>query len=150
MSQQTFKQKLVEAKIYDPITDVCSVGSKQLQALVNFEIFWSRCTVEAARASYDLTEIVDVYNDWCDHKNVHITVEQAREWLHRHYPAHLTDTSIKGFSCTLWDKNVDIENALEAFPHTDPDVFEFYRMYTSAQSKRLVSKEYFYEYVHSR
>ena len=155
VSQQHFKRLVATSGMFDPATDTCNVGVKFPLYVVNFDMFWMTFMVADPKATYDLDEVVEVYNDWCDSKSMQITVEQCRAWVVRNYPGNLSGNldreKIVGMNCKLWDKTIDIENAIEAEPMEKlTDMYDFYRAYTLTNSKRVASKEFFQQYIDSR
>ena len=152
VSQVNFKHILSEMGIYDAESDQCSVGAKYAPSLINFQNFWDRhITHSAAGDSYEVDELVDLYNAWCETKNLHITRAECLEWLQ--HEGRPTSGAVKGVRCALWDKTVDIENARELYKHepersADPEkFFEFYIAHTQKHSKMVVSKSYFMDYI---
>jgi hypothetical protein len=152
VSQVNFKHILSEMGIYDEATDTCSVSAKFAPMLINFQNFWDRhVTHSPSGDTYDVVELVELYNAWCESKNLHITQAECLSWLQQE--CRVTGATVRGIQCTLWDKTVDIENALEIFKHdpafsTDPQKkFDFYRAHTQKHSKMLVSRDYFMDYI---
>ena len=128
------------------------MGAKYAPALINFQNFWGRhITHHDPGDSYEVAELVELYNAWCESKTLHIAHQECLDWLQRE--SHPMGGAVKGIRCALWDKTVDIENALELFKHdvgfcSDPEkVYAFYVARTQKHSKMLVSKAYFMDYI---
>jgi hypothetical protein len=116
VSQVNFKHILTEMGIYDALTDQCSVGAKYAPSLINFQNFWERhITHHDPGDTYEVAELVELYNAWCESKTLHIAPQECLDWLQRE--SHPMGGAVKGIRCALWDKTVDIENALELFKH---------------------------------
>jgi hypothetical protein len=150
LSQTNFKQMLQMNNIYNADTDSCNVKPKFSLSVLNFEMFWTQQMVLQGDAAYTVEEMVSVYHEWCDPKHLELTVDLCREWVTAYHPDHIVGNIVHGFKCKVWDKNIDIENALEAHTVEDIDLYEFYCNYTQIHSKRTVSKEYFDGYVGNR
>jgi hypothetical protein len=150
LSQHNFKQALAAQGVYDPATDACKVTPKIPMGVLNFDVFWSLCMKERVDAAYSLEEVRSMYHEWCEGKQLQLTGEECKEWVETFYPENVHGDTVKGFTCTVWEKNVDIENALEAHTADDKEVYEFYCEYAQAQNRRAVSKVYFNEYMESR
>jgi hypothetical protein len=150
LSQTNVKQLITAMGIYHADTDTCLVGSKFLPNIIQFDMFWSRYMVPSTEAVYELAELVDVYNGWCDSKTMHITGDECKHWLETNFGERLQGDEVVGFTCKLWDKTVDIENAIEAFSYEEQELYAFYCAYTLDHSKRTVSKAYFDKYVEAR
>jgi hypothetical protein len=150
LSQQNFKQLLITNDIYNAETDLCKVRPKCSLSILNFEMFWSQCVAPQSGACYSVQEFVSLYNDWCDLKHLHISPEECADWLNTVYSEHTVGNMVNGFKCKLWDKTMDIENALEAHSTNDKELYAFYCDYISTHGKRVVSKEFFDSYIESR
>lgn len=150
LSQHNFKQMLVQQDVYDHENDVCKVQSKYPLSVLNFEMFWSQCVTKQTDASYTVEEFIALYQDWCDGKQFAISNEELKEWMETFFTDNFHNDTITGFKCKLWDKTIDIENALEAHTSADKELYEFYCEYTVTHNKRVATKEYFDKYVESR
>jgi len=150
LSQANVKQWATTMGLYNAEADTCMVGSKFPPNIIHFDLFWSRYMVASIDGEYDLGELVDVFNGWCDSKANHISSEECCRWVETNHPDHIQETKIIGFACTLWDKTVDIENAIEAYSYEEQDLYTFYCAYIASQSKRMVTKVYFDKYVEAR
>lgn len=118
--------------------------------IFNFEQFWDQCIQPCPTNEFTLSELVAVYNNWCDTRSLYISEEECLAWGRK---THSWDTEVIPIRCSLWDKASDIENALEVFKY-DPSHCEdlgakyaFYRAYTGRISKFIVTFEYFKKYV---
>jgi hypothetical protein len=152
LSQQNFKQMLAAKGVYDVSTDTCSVQSKCSLAFLNFELFWGLTMIEDPTSSYTFDELRSLYQDWCSTKPLLITDEECKEWVENFHPENVNGNNVLfGFKCKLWDKTIDIENALETFPGNDTaDWYDYYRECTLTHSKRVATKEYVTHYIESR
>jgi hypothetical protein len=162
LSQNTFKHMVVNAGKYDAEHDLCLMGCRYLPQFINLEMFWLTFMVQDNSSSYDVSELVDVYNEWCDPKGFQVTSEEFSAWLEksrlekslletsRLETSHFLPASIVGYKCKLWDKSVDIENSIEACSDPSVDAYEFYRTYAASQNKRVVSQAFFSDYMKAR
>lgn len=150
VSQQNFKQILAAQGVYDPATDSCKVQSRFALSVLNFELFWAQCMVKDPNASYTVEEIEGLYHDWGETKQHAITLEECKEWLDTSHIDDMVGDVVHGYKCHLWDKTIDIENAIEAHTGMGQDLYTFYCEYTLAHSKRIVTQEYFNNYVETR
>jgi len=116
----------------------------QAPAVLNFKYFWDTYVSLDETNVFEVTELVELYNAWCEGKHLHLTVQACSEWL----APQLVEGRAR-VKCALWDKRADIDNAMEAYRHTpdfndDPDLqYAFYCAYTKRFSKMLVTREYF-------
>ena len=150
VSQHNFKQLLTAQGVYDPATDSCNVHSRFTLSILNFEMFWAQCMVKDPTASYTMEEIEGLYHDWGDSKQHVTTADECKEWIDTFHPDNMIGKVVHGYKCQLWDKTIDIENAIEAHTANDQDLYPFYCEYTLAHSKRVVTQEYFNNYVETR
>jgi antirestriction protein len=151
LSQHNFKRMLINKELLETDTEIMpNIGSRYPLSVLNLEMFWIQCMKQQSTTSYTVDEIVSLHNEWTEMKNAHLTADECKEWVSIYHSEHIVGTTVQGFECRLWDKTTDIENALEAHSMSDIDVYEFYSEYTSAQGKRVVSKDYFDHYLESR
>jgi hypothetical protein len=151
VSQVNFKHMLTEKGLYDPHTDECKVGAKFQPMLLNFQHFWTHhVTPDAEGDTYEISELVELYNAWCESKALHITAADCLAWLQQEWSANTKDGQVDRIRCALWHKAVDIDNAVELFKGqtSDPEtLFDLYVAHTKKHSKMLVTKAYFLDYV---
>jgi hypothetical protein len=150
LSQHNYKQLLISKNIYDVDTDTCKVTSRFSLSTLNFELFWGQCMKEQAYSCYTTEELVSLYNEWNEMKNTPLSVQECSEWFASSHTQNLIGNLVQGFECKLWDKTVDIENAIEAYTTDEKGLYAFYIEYTSSQGKRVVSKDYFDHYLELR
>ena len=145
VSQQNFKSYLA------PEGDVCMNLTTNIQMdLLKIKRFWDKYIVYDDENSYELQEIVDMYNK---QEKASITMDTMKEVLTVEYPHINIDTTIVlNVTCLLWNKSVDIDNAMEVFKCYDTysndihDMYDFYVGYTKLHHKRCVTQDYFEKY----
>ena len=116
--------------------------------LLNIKHFWEKYVVFDEDASYDIQEIVDLYNQY---ERVPIQVSTMKAFLSVEYP-QMTD-QIPNIKCVLWDKEFEIETAMEVYKHhidysdNMDDMYAFYLEYTLLHHRKPVTKPYFEKHV---
>ena len=117
--------------------------------LLNIKHFWEKYIVVDEDTSYDIQEIVDLYNQY---ERVPIQQSTLRAFLSVEYP-QITDNIIPNIKCVLWDKELEIDTAMEVYKHHNDyscsmeDMFAFYLEYTHLHHRKPVSKIYFEKHV---
>ena len=148
VTQHNFKHILKELGLLDD--DKClNLATLYKPTIINFEQFWEMY-MTPSDSEYTIQEIVDLYNSWCDTKTLHIAPAECAQWIAEsgHDLAHL--------NCRLWDKTVDIENAMETFKYSpsfalDLDVmYAFYFMHATRVNKMVADIDYFKRYMTRR
>lgn len=153
VSQVNFKHILSEMGVYDAQADACRVAAKFEPMLLNFQNFWTQhITPDVGGDTYEITELVELYNAWCDSKTLHITAPECLAWLQQEWSANTAEGKVDRIWCALWDKAVDIDNAVELYKLqnavVDPErMFDFYVEQTQKHSKMIVTKAYFLHYI---
>jgi hypothetical protein len=153
VSQVNFKHILSEMGVFDAQTDTCKVGAKFEPALLHFHHFWTQfITPDAGGDTFEIAELVELYNAWCETKSLHLTAAECLAWLQQEWSANTADGKVDRIRCALWDKAVDIDNAVELFnqqnaAHDPEKMFEFYVANTQKHSKMIVTKDYFLHYI---
>jgi len=116
--------------------------------LLNIKHFWEKYVVFDEDASYDIQEIVDLYNQY---ERVPIQVSTMKAFLSVEYP-QMTD-QIPNIKCVLWDKEFEIETAMEVYKHhidysnNIDEMYAFYLDYTLLHHRKPVTKPYFEKHV---
>ena len=162
ISQNNLKTILTQLQLYDTESDKClKITSRYPTYWVSFRKFWDTNIIhhEDINNSYKIEEIVSLYNEWCNSKNMHIQDSQLLEMFHLEYPQiHIEDSKhIMHINCTIWDKTTIIDAAVEAFNQVgniSANVLNMYRFYCNYvneyyDGKYIASKVYFEEYVES-
>jgi hypothetical protein len=75
-----------------------------------------------------------------------LTMESMKEVLSVEYPSVMIDgTTVMYYKCTIWNKNIDIDMAMDIC--TQEDKYAFYEQYTKINHKKCATKEYFEKYL---
>jgi hypothetical protein len=159
---------------YNEESDVfINVCSKFLPAIQQFLQFWTE-TIEydETENDFEVEDIVHLFYKWCDDKEDVISElndKQILDLIAYYYPSVEIekDKYINGVTCSLWDKQLDINVALESMKEqirghlqretgslistkniSIYDAYTFYCKYFSClPNKRFVNKGYFEKYV---
>jgi hypothetical protein len=119
---QTLKTMLVErlAPHYNAELDsFVGVCSKMLPAIHTFLQFWEDTMIEDdVETDLEIEEVIILFRKWCEQKNEmvsHLTDKQMLDIIAYYYPALEIerDKFIARIRCTLWDKQLDIQIALD-------------------------------------
>lgn len=141
VSQLNFKSSI--AHLCDE--DMCMKLTPTTQlSLLKIKQFWDKYMRYDDESSYELQEIVEMYNT---HDTNKISIDTLQGVLMVEYPMINVDgTNVLNVKCLLWDKEVDMDNAMSQYDST-MDAYEHYVQYTQTHSLKHVSKEYFDNYV---
>jgi hypothetical protein len=119
---QTLKSMLIErlAPHYNAELDsFVGVCSKMLPAIHTFLHFWEDTMIEDdVETDLEIEEVVILFRKWCEQKNEmvsHLTDKQMLDIIAYYYPSLEIerDKFIARIRCTLWDKQLDIQIALD-------------------------------------
>lgn len=173
MFQQRLKGYLV-LKIkdnYNSDADVfINVCSKFLPAIQQFLQFWNEnIEQDLNETDFEIEDIVHLFYKWSDETHGHLNDKQIIDLISYYYPdcEIEKDKYITGIRCKLWDKQLDIQVALESLrenirgklrrEHGELsrikhisiyDAYTYYCKYFSCiPNKRFVNKSYFEKYV---
>jgi len=157
----------------DIFTNVCS---KFLPTIQQFLQFWNE-TIEhdETESDFEVEDIVHLFHKWADDKeesHSNLNDKQILDLISYYYPdiEIEKDKYINGITCNLWDKQLDIQVALESMKEqlrgqirrengslekmntskhiSIYDAYTFYCKYFSClPNKRFVNKSYFEKYV---
>jgi hypothetical protein len=144
ISQQNFKQYLHQLNFCE--NDVCLCRPIVQLNLLRLKQFWEKY-ISMDDDVYDLAELVELYNK---QEKLTVTVDSFRELIELEYNSIVIENNkIVGIKCSLWDKTVDIDNALEMIPDkTNVDaMYDFYCAYTKNINSKHVTKEYFIDHL---
>lgn len=117
--------------------------------LLNIKHFWEKYVVFDEDTSYDIQEMVDLYNQY---ERVPIQVNTMKEFLSVEYP-QMTDQVIPNIKCVLWDKEFDIDTSMEVYKHhidyscNIDNMYAFYLDYAQLHHRKTVTKPYFEKHV---
>ena len=117
--------------------------------LLNIKHFWEKYVVFDEDSSYEIQEIVDLYNQY---ERVPIQLNTMKSFLSVEYP-QMTDQNIPNIKCVLWDKEFEIDTAMEVYKHhvdyscNMEDMYIFYLEYTHLHHRKPVTKAYFEKHV---
>jgi hypothetical protein len=140
VSQQNFKAILVQLGIGE---DVCQLTTTMQTTLLKFKHFWDTYMVPDEEYSYDVQEVMDVFQK---QERTTLTMESMKEVLSVEYPSVMIDgTTVMYYKCTIWNKNIDIDMAMNIC--TQEDKYAFYEQYTKINHKKCATKEYFEKYL---
>jgi len=162
ISQNNFKQILSNKSILDSGNEIClKTESKYPMYWVSFLKFWDETimTSEKIEDNYKLSEIVTIYNDWCNSKKNYIDEEKLEELIQFELPNIQIDKNkiIYHIKCGLWNKQKIIHESLIDIKKNNiekRDIVELYKYYcsyvaTHYRGKYIVTKIYFDEYIES-
>jgi len=162
-------QKMKEYYVED--IDTFHVCSKYLPAIQQFLQFWTETIdIDETEADFEIEDIVHLYRKWTEDKEEsysNLNDKQILDLILYYYPTIEIekDKYINGITCKLWDKQLDIQVALESMKEqlrgqaardrSTPmknisiyDAYTFYCKYFSClPNKRFVNKAYFEKYV---
>ncbi len=119
---QTLKTMLIErlAPHYNAEMDsFVGVCSKMLPAIHTFLQFWEDTMIEDdVETDLEIEEVVILFRKWCEQKNEmvsHLTDKQMLDIIAYYYPSLEIerDKFIARIRCTLWDKQMDIQIAMD-------------------------------------
>jgi hypothetical protein len=180
MFLQTFKTLLTDKLLiyYNTELDTfIGICSKHLPAIQTFLSFWDNTIImDDAETDFEIDEIVTLFRKWCDANNITITTlndKQILDIIAYFFPLVEIerDKYLTGIRCSIWDKQMDIQTALDNMKEllrethsptdrpTSPsitrniaiyDAYIFYCKYyanTTNKSHLIVSKAYFEKYV---
>jgi hypothetical protein len=142
ISQSNFKSSI--ASLCDE--DMCMKLTPTTQlSLLKIKQFWDKFIKYDDESSYELQEIVDLYNS---QDSTTISIDTLQGVLMVEYPMiNIDGTTVLNIKCLLWDKEVDIDNAMSQYEMGD--MYEHYVQYTQSNSLKQVSKEYFDTYTNT-
>jgi len=174
MFQQRLKGYLIQ-KIkdnYNSDADVfMNVCSKFLPAIQQFLQFWNEnIEHDLGETDFEIEDIVHLFYKWSGETNGHLNDKQIIDLISYYYPdcEIEKDKYITGIRCKLWDKQLDIQVALESMRENIRgqlrreqdlnlqriknvsiyDAYTYYCKYFSClPNKRFVNKSYFEKYV---
>ena len=141
VSQHNFKSSI--AYLCD--ADMCMKLTPTTQlSLLKIKQFWDKYMSYDDEASYELQEIVDMYNEQDTNT---INIETLQGVLVVEYPMiNIDGTNVLNVRCSLWNKEFDMDNAMSHYD-SDMDMYEHYLNFTSFHGLKQVSKDYFENYV---
>ena len=147
VSQQNLKTVLIQLSICDG--EICANRCATVQTnLLKFKNFWEKFFVYDEDSFYELHEVADLY---AKHDKSIISFDTIKEVLVE-YPIIIENDCILNVKCSLWNKSIDIDNAMELFKHRDyyssniDDMYAFYSEYIQLHHKRAVSTDFFEKY----
>jgi len=141
ITQQNFKAILQQATICE--NDVCQLTTTMQTNLLKFKHFWDKYMIPDEDYSYELQEIVDLFQK---QERTTLSIDSMKEVLSVEYPSVMIEgNTILYYKCMIWNKNLDIDMALNVC--TQEDKFSFYEQYTKTHHKKCVTKEYFEKYL---
>jgi hypothetical protein len=117
--------------------------------LLNIKHFWEKYVVFDEDTSYDIQEMVDLYNQY---ERVPIQLNTMKAFLSVEYP-QMTDHVIPNIKCVLWDKEFEIDTSMEVYKHhvdyscNIENMYAFYLDYAQLHHRKPVTKPYFEKHV---
>ncbi len=147
-----------------------NIFSKYLPTIQNFLRFWNeQIIVDENEHDLEMEELLILFKKWCSSNNItqsNICVKDVFDLICYYYPQNQIekDKYLSGIRCLLWDKQLDIQTALENLKEelkinkkndenintnkTFYEVYLFYCKFTSnISNKQIVSKFYFEKYI---
>lgn len=116
------KSKLIESlsDYYQEETDTFTgIFSKSLPSIQNFLQFWTNTIIfDENETDLEIEELLLLYKQWCQTNNIHHTTmnnKQILDIIIYYYPTIEieNDKYLSGIRNTLWDKQMDIQVALD-------------------------------------
>jgi|TARA_B110000285_G_scaffold235423_1_gene317052 hypothetical protein len=176
MFLNTFKNLLLEkigvyySEDQDSFIGICS---KHLPAIQKFLYFWDETIIlDDSEFDFEIEEIVSLFKKWCGINNIgsiNLNDKQIIDLIQYFFPSIdiERDKFISGIRCELWDKQLDIQTALDNHKEalrtkhstngiTSPglnnmvsiyDTYTYYCKFFSSSSSLIVSKTYFEKYI---
>jgi hypothetical protein len=117
--------------------------------LLSIKHFWEKYMVFDDDSSYDIRELVDLYNQ---QERVPVQVATMRAFLSVEY-SNVVDSVVMNIKCVLWDKELEIDNAMEVYKQQMDyscnldDMYMFYVEYAENHNRMTASKSYFEKHV---
>jgi hypothetical protein len=185
MFLQTLKHSLIERlkDVYNEDMDsFIGICSEHLPSIQQFLQFWTETvTTDENELDFEIEEIIVVFKQWCETKKEmtsSLNDKQILDLINYYYPEIEIekDKFICKIKCSLWDKQIDIQVALDNLKDTlrmkyytefnNPsnyervsspiegrnisiyDAYNYYcRFFSSINGKLIVSKSYFERYI---
>ena len=176
MFLNTFKSILLEkigiyySEEQDSFIGICS---KHLPAIQKFLYFWDETIIlDDSEFDFEIEEIVSLFKKWCGINNIgsiNLNDKQIIDLIQYFFPSIdiERDKFISGIRSELWDKQLDIQTALDSMKETlrnkhissgitSPglnnmvsiyDTYIYYCKFFSTGSSLIASKTYFEKYV---
>jgi hypothetical protein len=182
MFLQTLKTNLIEKlAIYykEDVDSFLGISSKHLPEIQKFLFFWDETMVfDESESELEIDEIVILFRKWCNSNNETVSVlndKQILDLISYFYPSVEIerDKYVSSTRCSLWDKQADIDSALQILKENirskyesevtpagrtrSPqirnnvsiyDAYLFYcKHYSQTEYNQIVSKSYFEKYI---
>jgi len=145
VSRLDFKHVLTEMGCYSESLDFCHGRVPLVQpGVLNFAHFWQAHMTPDTAGWFDHCEIMHLYNSWCESKHLRATLPEVRQWVEERLPGEKVRAR-----CSLWNKEADLDNAMEAFRLEGNDGamgYDFYSEYTKKHRKMVVTPVFFQLY----
>jgi len=179
-SLKTMLSTRMSSQYNEELDSFVGVCSKFLPSIHTFLSFWDETMEEDdMETDLEIDEIIVLFRKWCEIKNEmvsHLTDKQMLDLISYYYPTTEIerDKYVSRVRCTLWDKQLDIQIAMDNMKSTiqaeykraptavnrvsSPgmyrnvsiyDAYLYYSKYTSSNRTRrqIVSKTYFEKYI---
>tara|TARA_B000000437_G_scaffold5464_1_gene4907 strand:- start:461 stop:1708 length:1248 start_codon:yes stop_codon:yes gene_type:complete len=177
MFLNTFKSILQDklSKYYvEDIDSFVGICSKHLPAIQKFLHFWDETIIlDNTELDFEIEEIVTLFKQWCNTNNAGTTTLNDKQIIDviQYFFTDIDierDKYISGIRCKLWDKQLDIQVALNSLkdslrskidnngvkspsliqPISIYDTYIHYCKFYSTNSHHIVSKTYFEKYIY--
>jgi hypothetical protein len=131
---------------YDEASD-CFQGitSIHLPVVSQFIKFWEGTMNETVEEDeLEIDELCSLFKTWSN-SNKNVSEVLILELIQHFYPEIVIENSkyILNVKCSLWNKRLDVINALEAFKSANINTDDVYAFYCSQHKNLMVSKRYF-------
>jgi len=162
----TLKQLIIEKlkNYYKEDQDVfVGIYSKQLPAIQKFLSFWNDTMVyDETETELEIEEIIILFKKWCQSKNEsssQLTDKKMLDLIMNYYPNVEIEHEkyISKTRCILWDKQLDIQVALNKLKQNifidstinnmNYSIYDAYSFYCKQGYLQNVSKSYFEKYI---
>jgi hypothetical protein len=150
------------AAYYDAETDsFIGICSKFLPSIQTFLRFWEETTIaDETETGFEIDELTQIFFRWCETNRAStygLNDKHILDLIHYFYPTVEIekDKYISGIRNKLWDKQLDIQTALENMKYTisqkpltkhNISIYDAYLFYCNYHAQRA-SKAYFEKYV---
>lgn len=154
----------------DSFIGICS---KHLPAIQKFLYFWDQTIIlDETELDFEIEEVVSLFKKWCGINNIgsiNLNDKQIIDLIQYFFPSIEIerDKYISGIRCDLWDKQQDIQTALDRLKETlrstlvsngvsSPglshhisiyDTYTYYCKFFASSNSLIVSKTYFEKYI---
>jgi hypothetical protein len=140
-----FTHILADMGHYTEATEVCpGITPLTPPNQLNFAHFWAKHVTPDSTGWFEHSEILQLYNSWCESKSLRASLDEVRQWVEERVGEKVR------VRCSLWNKEADLDNALEAFRlegNKGAMRYEDYCVYAKRHRKMVVTRLFFQSYA---